>query len=106
MPLDFSNTSWIFQGTWQPSNGVLVPPITIDASFCLLQIDALYCSKKPAIISQFFDSAIGRIYAKSPIAIYFNKLYLIELKPILNSQLEIFCLNGSDVSIWVGTDAN
>lgn len=104
--MDFSGTSWIYQGTWQPTDGILIPPISIDASFLLVKIDALYCSRKPAIISQFFDSSIGKIYATSPIAIYFNKLYLIELKPIVNSQLEIFCLNGSEVSIWVGTNVN
>ncbi len=104
--MDFSGTSWIFQGSWSPIDGILIPPIAVNASFCLIQIDALYCSKKPAIISQFFDTSIGKVYATPPIKIYFNKLYLIELKLILNSRLEIFCLNGSNVSIWVGTDAN
>jgi hypothetical protein len=104
--MDFSGTSWIFQGSWQPTDGLLIPPISINASFVLIKIDALYCSKKPAILAQFFDSFLGKIYTTSPVAIYFNKLYLIELKPIVNSQLEIFCLNGSSVSIWVGTDAN
>ncbi|MGL5876952.1 MAG: hypothetical protein ACRC2V_04090 [Xenococcaceae cyanobacterium] len=103
---DFSNTAWVYQGTWQPVDNILFPPIYVNASFLLIKIDALYCSKKPAILAQYFETSIGKVYATSPIAIYFNKIYLIEFKPILDSKLEIFCLNGSDVSIWVGTDAN
>lgn len=107
MPIDLSNTAWVFQGTWNPTDGLLVPPIALNGvTWILVEVAAMYCSKKPAILNQFFDTAIGKVYIDPAKAIYFNKLYLIELKPILNSQIEIFCLNGSDVSIWVGTNGN
>ncbi|MGL5804375.1 MAG: hypothetical protein ACRC11_02850, partial [Xenococcaceae cyanobacterium] len=38
---DFCNNAWVYHGTWQPVDNILMPPIYINASFLLVKIDAL-----------------------------------------------------------------
>lgn len=101
MPIDLSGTNWIFQGVWEITNGVLVPPVTINASYMVILVEAFFCSRKNSYVKQFVDSpVVGRIYVAPDGKVQVNKKTLLEVAQVVNVNLEIISDVGNEVSIW------